>query len=331
MALMRHPAATRTGSRGCCSIEDASDARRAAARLGIDFYVWDLSADFEDLVVSDFLNQYSIGRTPNPCVRCNEFIKFQVLAERAQALGFDGIVTGHYARLEITQDGQVVLCRALDMAKDQSYVLASAGPEALRCCLFPLGEVGSKAQVRAEAEALGLPQADKPDSYDICFVADGKTGGFLRERLGVKPGPVVDQSGVVVGHHEGAYQFTIGQRRGLRLGRPASDGRPRYVTGLDMANRVVRVGPAQALMTTAFAGREPVWLDAAASAQAAAADGLTCAVQVRAHGVAVDCLVRAEPGGLEVHLEQPLRALASGQAAVFYQADRVLGSATIEH
>ncbi|MDR1799822.1 MAG: hypothetical protein LBR19_08100, partial [Bifidobacteriaceae bacterium] len=175
MALSRHPALQRSGSRGCCSIEDASDARRAAALLGLDFYVWDLSQEFEDLVVADFLAEYAAGRTPNPCVRCNEFIKFKVLAERAKALGFDAVCTGHYARLEVQPGAppQVSLRRARDLAKDQSYVLAVSGPGDLARCLVPLGEAPSKAAVRAEAAARGLPVADKPDSYDICFVADG--------------------------------------------------------------------------------------------------------------------------------------------------------------
>ncbi|MDR2454148.1 MAG: tRNA 2-thiouridine(34) synthase MnmA, partial [Bifidobacteriaceae bacterium] len=265
MALSRRPAATRSGARGCCSIEDASDARRAADRLGLDFYVWDLSEEFEQLVVADFVEGYAQGRTPNPCIRCNELVKFQVLVRRALALGFDKVATGHYARLEVGPSGQVALRRARDAAKDQSYVLASAGPQALGRCVFPLGEAASKAAVRAEAAALGLSLAAKRDSYDLCFIADGDTQGYLRARLGRQPGVILDQAGAVVGRHQGAYQFTVGQRRGLGLGRPAADGRPRYVTGLDVAGGVVRVGPARLLEVDRLAAGEPVWLDAAAA------------------------------------------------------------------
>ncbi|MDR2380676.1 MAG: tRNA 2-thiouridine(34) synthase MnmA [Bifidobacteriaceae bacterium] len=355
MALMRHRAAIRQGSRGCCSIEDASDARRAADRLGIDFYVWDLSEEFEDLVVRDFLDTYAAGRTPNPCIRCNEFIKFQVLLRRAVALGFDAVATGHYARLEVAappwvgvhgpvehsapggsgpRPGGVILRRAVDLAKDQSYVLAAAGPAALRRCLFPLGTAPSKAAVRAEAAALGLPVAAKPDSYDVCFVADGDTKRFLRARLGAQPGVIVDQSGTEVGQHDGAYQFTVGQRRGLRLSRPGADGRPRYVTSVDPAAGVVRVGPVEALDVSRFGLRGPVFLDAGAPAALAAGGTLGCDVQIRAHGAPLACEVSAAPGGsadaLEVALVDSHRGVASGQTAVLYDGDRVICSGTIE-
>ncbi|MDD9208011.1 tRNA 2-thiouridine(34) synthase MnmA, partial [Georgenia sp. 10Sc9-8] len=192
MALSRSRAQHRTGSRGCCSIEDASDARRAADVLGIPYYVWDLSEEFEETVVADFLQEYEAGRTPNPCVRCNEHIKFSALLDRGVALGFDAVVTGHYARVVERPDGAggVVrqLHRAADPAKDQSYVLAVMGPERLARSLFPLGDTPSKDEVRAEAAARGLSVSAKPDSYDICFVADGDTHGFLRERLGARPG-----------------------------------------------------------------------------------------------------------------------------------------------
>jgi tRNA-specific 2-thiouridylase len=331
---MRNRSQTRQGSRGCCSIEDASDARRAAEQLGLDFYVWDLSEEFEDLVVQDFLQSYAAGRTPNPCVRCNEFIKFQVLLERGLALGFDAITTGHYARVKTTAQGGVSLRRGRDLAKDQSYVLAVAGPQALRHCLFPLGEARSKDEVRLEAAQRGLPVAEKPDSYDICFVADGDTQGFLRSRLGERPGPVLDQDGVSVGTHTGAYQFTVGQRRGLHLGRPAADGAPRYVTGIDTASGVVRVGPVGLLRVDRFMTSQAVWLDPAAQAQVLAGEDLACLVQLRAHGTALPGRVRQVPGAegprQQVTLDQPMRGLAAGQAAVFYQGDRVLAATTVE-
>ena len=220
MALSRNRDQFRTGSRGCCSIEDAGDARRAADVLGIPYYVWDLSERFEDTVVADFLSEYEAGRTPNPCVRCNEHIKFEALLDKATALGFDAVATGHYARIETREvtlpDGGRRTVRELHRspndAKDQSYVLAVAGPERLARAMFPLGGFASKDEVRAEAARRGLSVSAKPDSYDICFVADGDTRGFLQSRLGSRPGSVVDTDGEVVGEHDGASAFTVGPR-----------------------------------------------------------------------------------------------------------------------
>jgi tRNA-specific 2-thiouridylase len=325
MALSRTPAAQRNGSRGCCSIEDASDARRAADVLGIPFYVWDLSATFEQTVVADFLTEYAAGRTPNPCVRCNEHVKFAALLDRALALGFDAVCTGHYAQLGAGPDGQVQLRRAACQGKDQSYVLAVSGPDRLAHAMFPLGEVPSKEQVRALAVARGLRVADKPDSYDICFVADGDTGGFLRARLGSAPGDVVDEDGAVLGRHEGAYAYTVGQRRGLALGRPAADGRPRYVLAVEpVTNRVV-VGPGAALEVSALTGTDAVWFDAPDAP-------VGCQVQVRAHADPVAATAVAGPDGAVQVLLDPgatLRGVAPGQSAVLYDGPRVLGQVTI--
>lgn len=325
MALSRNRAELRTGSRGCCSIEDASDARRAADVLGIPFYVWDLSERFEETVVADFLAEYAAGRTPNPCVRCNEHVKFETLLARAVALGFDAVATGHYARVEHTPDGGRALHRARDVAKDQSYVLAVMGPERLARAMFPLGEAASKAEVRAEAAALGLGVSAKPDSYDICFVADGDTQGFLRARLGSRPGEIRDTSGEVVGHHDGAYAYTVGQRRGLRLGRPAPDGRPRYVLDVQPVSNTVVVGPAEGLDVVGLTGTDAVWFVPPSP------EWFACDVQVRAHGTAVPARARATDGGagLEVTVDGALRGLAAGQSAVVYQGTRVLAQATV--
>lgn len=330
MALSRSRAEHRTGSRGCCSIEDASDAARAADVLGIPHYVWDLSERFEETVVADFLSEYAAGRTPNPCVRCNEHIKFATLLDRAVALGFDGVCTGHYARIQVGPDGTRSLHRAADAAKDQSYVLAVMGPQRLARAMFPLGDVPSKEAVRAEARARGLGVSAKPDSYDICFVADGDTQGFLRSRLGSAPGEIVDVSGAVVGEHDGAYAYTVGQRRGLRLGRPAPDGRPRYVLAVEpVANRVV-VGPAEALEVDELTGRDVVWL----APDVPAWDWAPADVQVRAHGAALPARVRLRTGErdaakLDVRLATPVRGVAAGQSVVAYAGTRVLGQATV--
>lgn len=328
MALSRNRAQMRTGSRGCCSIEDAGDARRAADVLGIPYYVWDLSERFEDTVVADFLAEYEAGRTPNPCVRCNEHIKFDALLDKALALGFDAVATGHYARATAGPDGAPVLRRARDLAKDQSYVLAVMGPGRLARALFPLGDVTSKDEVRAEAAARGLSVSAKPDSYDICFVADGDTRGFLRDRLGSRPGEVVDAEGTVLGSHDGAYGYTIGQRKGLQLGRPAADGKPRYVLSIEpVANRVV-VGSAADLAVGAVDATDAVWFGPAPQ------DWTDCALQVRAHGATVPVRARATAGGgLEIRVDGALSGVAAGQSAVLYggpDGDTVLGQATVD-
>ncbi len=337
MALSRDRDQFRTGSRGCCSIEDAGDARRAADVLGVPYYVWDLSERFEETVVADFLAEYEAGRTPNPCVRCNEHIKFEALLDKATALGFDAVVTGHYARVV---DGAVrELHRSPNTAKDQSYVLAVMGPERLERAMFPLGEFASKDEVRAEAARRGLSVSAKPDSYDICFVADGDTQGFLRERLGSRPGEVVDTEGRVLGEHDGAYAYTVGQRKGLGIDRPAPDGRPRYVLDVQPgANRVV-VGPAELLGVDRIEAGRAVWFDGVLDgpgAVAATGEPFDAEVQVRAHGSAVPARVRATVGTagealVEVELTgDPLRGVAAGQSLVVYAGTRVLGQATVD-
>ncbi len=251
LALSRNPSSYRTGARGCCTLEDARDARRAADVIGIPFYVWDMAERFHRDVVEDFVAEYAAGRTPNPCLRCNEKIKFAAVLDKALALGFDAVCTGHYARI---RDG--ILHRAADPGKDQSYVLAVLTSEQISHAMFPLGDT-PKAQVRAEADRRGLAVADKPDSHDVCFIADGDTRGFLTKQLGAAPGQIVDQSGAVLGEHDGAYGFTVGQRRGLRMGTPAGDGKPRYVLDIEPVTRTVTVGPAEGLDVTEIAAIAP--------------------------------------------------------------------------
>lgn len=334
MALSRSRAQHRNGSRGCCSIEDAGDARRAADVLGIPYYVWDLSEEFEETVVADFLSEYEAGRTPNPCVRCNEHIKFSALLDRGLALGFDAVVTGHYARIVEVPDGaggtRRELHRAADPAKDQSYVLAVMGADRLARSMFPLGDAPSKETVRAEAANRGLSVSAKPDSYDICFVADGDTQGFLRDRLGARPGEVVDADGRVLGEHDGAYAYTVGQRKGLGLTRPAADGRPRYVLEVRPQSNQVVVGPSELLTVDELHADQTVWL----ADDVPAGEWIDAEVQVRAHGEPVGASVRrpgagAADGALEARLSVPLRGIAPGQSLVVYAGTRVLGQSTI--
>ena len=318
LALSEAPATLRTGSRGCCSKEDAHDARRAADVLEIPFYVWNLAAQFRQDVVEDFVAEYAAGRTPNPCLRCNEKIKFAAVLDRARRLGFDAVVTGHHARLA---DG--VLRRSVDAAKDQSYVLAVLTPDQLAGAVLPLGEM-TKDEVRAIAAERGLAVADKPDSHDICFIADGDTRGFLRSHLGEQPGPVVDAlTGAVVGRHQGAFAYTVGQRRGLALDVPAPDGRPRYVLSISPVDRTVRVGPQEALDVDVVTATAPLWSAGRRSLP------LSCEVQLRAHGMVHGCTVSDEGGAWRIGLSTPARGVAAGQAAVLYDGDTVLGSATI--
>jgi tRNA-specific 2-thiouridylase len=325
LALSRNPASYRSGARGCCTIEDANDARRAADVIGIPFYVWDLSDRFHEDVVEDFMDEYAAGRTPNPCLRCNEKIKFAAVLDRALGLGFDAVATGHYAQLRTGPDGLVEMHRALDDGKDQSYVLGVLDQEQLRHAVFPLGG-STKPAVRAEAAERGLLVADKPDSHDICFVANGDTPGWLREKLGDRApnqgGAIVDEAGELVGSHSGSYAFTIGQRRGLRLGRPAPDGKPRFVLDIEPVSGTVTVGRRERLAVHRLTGIKPRWCGTAPAR-------LEGTVQLRAHGDEHRAVVTVADDGVEVELLEPAYGIAPGQAVVMYDGTRVVGSATI--
>jgi len=268
LALSANPSSYRTGARGCCTLEDARDARRAADVIGIPFYVWDMAERFHRDVVQDFVAEYAAGRTPNPCLRCNEQISH---------------------------------------------------------AMFPLGDT-PKAEVRTEAAWRGLAVADKPDSHDVCFVADGDTKGFLAKHLGQAPGQIVDTSGAVLGDHDGAYAFTVGQRKGLRVGTPAGDGKPRYVLDIEPVTSTVTVGPAESLDITEITADRPVWTGCPPPAEPR-----DCLVQLRAHGEVHACAAWQEGSAVRIRLHRPARGVAKGQAAVLYADDTVLGSATISH
>lgn len=326
LALSKAPQAHRDGARGCCTLEDANDARRAADVLGIPFYVWDLAERFAEAVVQDFVDEYAAGRTPNPCLRCNESIKFAAVLDKALALGFDAVCTGHYAQLVDGPDGPE-LHRAVDPGKDQSYVLGVLSVEQVAHAMFPLGDT-MKSQVRAEAARRGLALAEKPDSHDVCFIPDGDTAGFLHRQLselGDVGGDIVDTAGVTVGSHDGAFAFTVGQRRGLRIGTPAADGRPRYVLDVSPVTRTVTVGSVDELDVRGVVGVKPRWCGPAPVGP------VECLVQLRAHGEPVPAVVRLRADNcLDVELHAPARGIAPGQAVVVYTGTRVVGSATID-
>jgi tRNA-uridine 2-sulfurtransferase len=312
------PEADQVPGHGCCSLDDAQDARRTAGVLGIPFYVWDLAEVFDREVQSPFAQSYARGVTPNPCVTCNERVKYAALLERARASGFDALATGHHARLR--RHGQVtlgtgagtVLCRAVDAGKDQSYVLYMATQEQLDHTLLPVGEL-SKNEVRDLARRRGLRVAAKPDSYDVCFIPDGDTAGYLAGHLPAVPGPIVDVEGRVLGAHEGIWRFTVGQRRGLGL----DHHERRFVVDLDAVRNTVVVGPRDALACR--------WadLDAATWIQGRPPEG-PVRVQIRAHGATVPGRVVPTGEGVRLTLDVPVHGLAIGQAAVVYdEADEV--------
>ena len=321
LALSSNPQTFRSGARGCCSLEDSRDARRVADVLQVPYYVWDLAERFREEVVDDFLAEYAAGRTPNPCLRCNERIKFSAVLERAIALGFDAVCTGHYAQLFDTPQGRE-LHRSVDTEKDQSYVLAVLEPHQLAHAMFPIG--GSlKTEVRTEAGQLGLLVAEKPDSHDICFIPDGDTRGFLAQNLGVQPGVIVDTAGQVLGEHAGSYGFTVGQRRGLDLRVATPDRSRRYVLSIEPVTNTVTVGPESGLAVTRIEADRVKWCSPRQSSP------FDCLVQVRAHGDTVGGQALLQGGSLFVDLLEPQRGVAAGQAVVLYSDAQVLGSATI--
>lgn len=305
---------------GCCGLDDVQDARRSAQVLDVPFYVWDLSDVFVREVQGPFAEAYAAGRTPNPCVTCNERVKYAALLERARALGFDALATGHHARLE--RDGAPVtdpgpgarLVRARDAAKDQSYVLHMATPEQLATTLLPVGEL-TKDEVRDRAAAAGLRVASKPDSYDVCFIPDGDTAGWLGRELGERPGRIVDLDGTELGRHRGVWGVTVGQRRGLGL----DHNERRFVVDVDAGSATVVVGPRAALRCTWVEVAAPTW------AGPSPVPGAAVRVQLRAHGGSLPARTAlADDGGLRLELDRPAEGVALGQAAVVYDpADHV--------
>jgi tRNA-specific 2-thiouridylase len=307
----------------CCALGAVEDARRVAAHLGIPYYVVNFRDVFRRQVMANFAAEYARGRTPNPCVRCNQFVKFDALLARAVALGADNVATGHYARID--QDaasGRWRLLRAVDRQKDQSYVLYVMSQERLARTLFPLGGL-TKPDVRALAQRLGLVTAAKPESLEICFVPTNNYRDYLAEAAPEtrRPGPIVDLTGRVVGQHEGVAYYTIGQRRGLGL----AIGQPQYVVDiLAKENRVV-VGPREALLADGCLVEDVTYVALAGLDEPIAAQAR---IRYRAADVPVT-LSPAADGRLAVRFDEPQRAVTPGQTIVFYADDVVLAGGTI--
>ncbi|MCA1831928.1 MAG: tRNA 2-thiouridine(34) synthase MnmA [Actinomycetota bacterium] len=305
---------------GCCTVEAADDARRVADVLDIPFYVWNLKDTFSSAVIDDFVREYERGRTPNPCVRCNETVKFGALLDRGRATGFDAVATGHYA-INREEDGRRRLYRSADRTKDQSYVLATLGRQELAFARFPVG-AQTKDRTREIARSLMLRTADKPESYDICFVPDGDAAAFV-ERAGatVAPGPILDPDGNEVGEHGGIHRFTVGQRRGLGL----ATAERRFVLEVDASRNAIVVGPGELLARGGLTAEKVSWVGGEPPVTA------DCTVQVRAHGEPVPATITSvEAGRVAVRFGRPQRGIAPGQLAALYDGDEVLGAGTID-
>ncbi len=306
----------------CCGPRDLEDARQVCAHLGIPFYVANYEEDFQRAVIDDFVANYREGRTPNPCVRCNEKVKFLPLLYRARALGAEALCTGHYARITDAPDGQKRLLRAVDATKDQSYFLFGMPRAALDYVRFPLGGL-TKEEVRAHARRLGLPNADKQESQEICFVPDGDYASFVQRATGeAVAGEIVDRDGQVLGQHAGVHRFTIGQRRGLSLG----GGPVQYVIGIDAAQQRVYVGPREALLCPATQLNEVRWLIDAPPV----GSEIAARVQIRYRRPPQPALIRVlAEDRAQIQFAEPELAVSPGQAAVFYDGETVLGGGFI--
>lgn len=326
MSLAPNDKSSAHKGRGCCSVWDVTDAEKVAWKLDIPHYVFNLREEFERFVISDFVSEYEKGRTPNPCRRCNQHIKFDHLLARAEALDAEAVVTGHYARIEKhPSEDRFRLLRGHDLAKDQSYVLASLTQKQLSRIQFPVGLYG-KAEIRKMAEELELGVAHKKESMDLCFIPDGDTAGFLSSRMDQPSGPILDAaSGSVLGEHKGLGVYTVGQRKGLGIHgkKGAHTGKPRFVLELRVADNTLVVGEAAQLAKAGMRVDELNWI----------APGFPEKATVQYRSTHRGCGSRLEGSRedeeISVHFDEPQSALSPGQAAVFYEGDEVLGGGTI--
>ena len=304
----------------CCSLDDVEDARAVCRRMGIPHYTFNFKDDFEEKIIKKFIASYQRGRTPNPCIDCNRYLKFDRLYDRAKELGCDVIVTGHYARIE-EMDGKFFLKKAADPAKDQSYVLYSLTQEQLSHTRFPLGEL-SKDEVRRIAEENGFVNANKPDSQDICFVPDGDYAGFI-ERSGVKvtTGDFLTTDGKVLGRHKGIIHYTIGQRKHLGI----SVGAPIYVVGIHPDDNTVVLGDESYLFRTTAKVTDFNWI-----AGEIPTEPIRCKAKTRYRQKEQPATATvSDDGTVTLEFDEPIRAITPGQAAVLYDGDVVLGGGTI--
>ena len=315
---------SRVESNRCCGFSDIEDARRVALQLGIPFYVFQLKEEFEREIVSYFCKEYQAGRTPNPCILCNEKLKFGAFLNKAKELGADYLATGHYARLEVDEkSGTILLKKGIDRTKDQSYVLFSLSQAQLRHLLFPLGGF-QKEEVRKMAFDAGLRVHDKPESQEVCFIPETSYHYFLSERLAetIAEGPILDRHGHLLGRHKGIPFYTIGQRRGLRL----AVGKPLYVIGIDPEKNALVVGEEKEVYARTFLADSIHWIRPQREAFP-----ISCKVKIRYnHPGAEASLFPTGEHALEVHFRNPQKAITPGQAAVFYQGDTVLGGGWIK-
>jgi tRNA-uridine 2-sulfurtransferase len=304
------------GDSGCCSVADVDDARRVAQQLNIRHHVFNFGADFDRHVVDPYVQSHAIGLTPNPCVECNRHVKFDRLLHRARQLGFSYIATGHHVR-RVRAGDSWMLGRAVDAAKDQSYVVHMLGADVLGHCLFPVGDM-TKADVRSYASHMGLRTADKPDSQDVCFIAKSQGGRltFLGSRIPLRSARVIDTDGHEVGSVDAVELLTIGQRRGLNV----AAGERRYVVDVDVPGQTVVIGGPDDLLT------DHVRLDQLTWAVAPPADGESVLVQCSAHGQAL--AATAHESGTHIHFAEPQRRVAPGQSVVLYRNDLVIGGGT---
>ncbi len=321
--------ATETKGAGCCSLGAVEDARRVAAKLGIPHYVLNFREFFADKVIGNFVDEYKRGRTPNPCINCNRYVKFDALMEKARALGAEYLATGHYARVEFSEDlRRWTLRRALDHHKDQTYALYHFTQEELAHTLMPLGFVTDKAETRAIAAELGLAVSNKPDSQEICFVQGGSYTDFLAQTAPetVQPGDIVDTSGKRRGAHDGIAFYTIGQRRRVNVGSPI----PLYVIGIDASTNTITVGGDEELLSPGLVADDINWVGIAG-----VQESQPVMVKIRYNMAAVGATVQKGPhdGQIAVRFDMPQRAVTPGQSVVLYDenSDSLLGGATISH
>jgi tRNA-specific 2-thiouridylase len=307
----------------CCTIDDLHDARRVAATLGIPHYIVNFEREFDETVISNFVREYSSGRTPIPCVHCNGDLKFATLVNRAEGLGSDFVATGHYARVDLDPEtGRYLLKRGIDPGKDQSYFLFTLTQDQLSHAMFPVG-APDKATVRDCARELGLAVAEKPDSHEICFVASGEHASFLEERGMAAPGGVIrDVSGKTIGTHAGVHRFTVGQRKGLGLSSPI----PLYVVAIDASKQAVTVGPKQSLERIELTASRVNWI-----AGTPPPSGARVTARIRHRHQEADATITPLPdNGVRVTFDAPQHAVAPGQAVVMYQQDVVVGGGWID-